>query len=36
MARERFPTILLAEEAMIPQIQQQQGEKTNGNSTSTG
>ncbi|TMD37769.1 MAG: class I SAM-dependent methyltransferase [Chloroflexi bacterium] len=36
MARERFPTILLADEVMKPQIQQQQGEKTMGTAQAQG
>src|SRR5437868_14605461 len=36
MARERFPTILLADEVMEPQIQQQQGEKTMGTAQAQG
>jgi len=36
MARERFPTILFADEVMEPQIQQQQGEKTMGTAQAQG
>src|SRR5438105_13766782 len=36
MARERFPTILYADEVMEPQIQQQQGEKTMGTAQAQG